>query len=188
MNTRFVSDSPLVSVARVAADFELIPDKPGVYAWFFRALPPRIGNEHCLVRRGRTLLYVGIAPRFRRSGKDRTRTTLRTRIRYHLTGNLSGSTLRHSLASLLRGRLRLHAEQRASGGITLADHESRLTKWICENAYLCWVVHPQPWKLEDAMMSHYQLPLNLAGNPSNPYKPLVSRLRKELRTSALLRA
>jgi hypothetical protein len=180
----FVRSARLITTKALSSDFTQIPDEPGVYAWFFRTIPPRVPVGNCLVRQSATLLYTGIAPRKRLTGIDRTRRTLRTRLQYHLTGNLSGSTLRHTLAALLAKRHGLQAELRHKGRITLADNERWLTAWIYRNAYVCWVENPTPWILEHQMMSAYFLPLNLAGNPDNSFKRVLSQLRKDLRLNA----
>ena len=39
-----------------------VPRRAGVYAWYFRAIPPSVPTEGCVVRDGLTLLYGGIAP------------------------------------------------------------------------------------------------------------------------------
>lgn len=42
------------------------PRKAGVYAWYFKEIPPGLISDGCRQREGLTLLYVGIAPRARR--------------------------------------------------------------------------------------------------------------------------
>lgn len=76
------------------------PRTSGIYGWYFRTVPDkRIWVEKCVHRNGCHLLYVGIAPRNRRSN-----TTLRSRIKDHYRG---WTTLRQTLGSLLAGQLGL---------------------------------------------------------------------------------
>jgi len=75
-----------------------IPAAGGIYAWFFRKVPKDVPLQHCIVRDGLTLLYVGIAPKYPGS-----KATLRSRIiRQHHRSNAAGSTLRLTLGCLLQ--------------------------------------------------------------------------------------
>jgi hypothetical protein len=40
-----------------------VPDRPGVYGWYFRQLPWPIDTSRCVHHDGHTLLNVGIAPK-----------------------------------------------------------------------------------------------------------------------------
>ena len=184
MQTDFVRTSKLVAIEDAERNFELIPDEPGVYAWFFRRPLPGIRCDDCLSRENAKLLYVGIAPRYRRVGADRTKRTLRVRLKYHLTGNLSGSTLRHSLAAILKEELNLQAQKRGTR-ITLASDEDRLNDWMRGNALLTWSTCANPWTLEHELMSAYVLPLNLMSNSRNSQRSHVSDLRSALSRTAL---
>ena len=59
-----------------------VPPEPGVYAWYFREVPPGVPTADCRRAFDATLLYVGISPKRPPSGQD-----LRRRIRYHYCGN-----------------------------------------------------------------------------------------------------
>ena len=39
-----------------------IEKKPGVYAWYFKMIPPKINAEGCIIVKELTLLYIGISP------------------------------------------------------------------------------------------------------------------------------
>src|SRR5512145_3465922 len=79
-----------------------VPRVPGVYAWYFRTLPPHVPNEPYHTAHGLTLLYVGISPKKPpQNGKPPSRQTLATRLRTHLNGNAKSSTLRLTLGCLL---------------------------------------------------------------------------------------
>jgi hypothetical protein len=64
-----------------------VPKLPGVYAWYFRELPPEVSETGCVIHNGLTLLYVGISPTKRRDALPHSRQSLSTIIRYHFQGN-----------------------------------------------------------------------------------------------------
>jgi hypothetical protein len=70
-----------------------VPATPGVYGWYFREIPPRVPVEGCVTHRGLTLLYVGISPRKPSKKGKASGNNLWKRLRGHLRGNASGSTL-----------------------------------------------------------------------------------------------
>jgi hypothetical protein len=93
---------PLVSPERLWRRAELLArpgptiPKAGFYAWYFQGIPRIVPHEECNAVDGCTLLYLGIAP-----SSEASRATLRGRMRTHLKGNVSGSTLRLSLGCIL---------------------------------------------------------------------------------------
>src|SRR6516162_4544244 len=114
-----------------------VPRQAGVYAWYFREIPPGVPTDDCRQALGATLLYVGISPKKPPSGQD-----LRGRIRYHYCGNAEGSTLRLTLGCLLGLRLyRVGSGKRR----TFADDEKRLSDWMAQNALVTWFPTPEPW-------------------------------------------
>jgi hypothetical protein len=82
-----------------------IPARPGVYAWWFRTIPSGVPTDECETHDSLTLLYVGTAPKAPASNGKQSRATLRSRLRQHLRGNASGSTLRLTLGCLLSKQL-----------------------------------------------------------------------------------
>jgi GIY-YIG catalytic domain-containing protein len=69
--------------------------RPGVYAWYFRKVPPAVPVHGCNRHAGLALLYVGISPSKPPSnGKSPSKQSLAGRVRYHFSGNAEGSTLR----------------------------------------------------------------------------------------------
>ena len=40
-----------------------VPREPGVYAWYFRCIPPGVPTSGCHTYQDLTLLYTGISPR-----------------------------------------------------------------------------------------------------------------------------
>lgn len=43
------------------------------------------------------------------------------------------------------------------------DGEERLTDWMNTHARMAWVENETPWDLEDEMLAHAVLPLNIMG-------------------------
>ena len=163
-----------------------VPAEPGVYAWYFAEVPPGVPTQGCAVRDGCTLLYVGISPSAPpANGKPPSRQNLRTRVRYHMRGNAEGSTLRLSLGCLLSARLGIELRRVGSGGRrTFARGEARLSAWLERSARVTWVVHPQPWAVEPALIATLVLALNLDQNGHSPFHATLSRLRAEAKQRA----
>jgi hypothetical protein len=178
----FLETRPLVPASAILDDFEIVPDEPGVYAWFFRPVPPRVPWTDCFGRNGYRLLYVGIAPRHRVSGKDRTRRTLRERMKNHLRGSISSSTLRISLAALLKGQKRILTERTPRGSVRIGEHEDKVTSWMVSSGSVVWLQHSRPWEIEAQLMGMYSLPLNIKGNRDHPFAHELRLLRRALKT------
>lgn len=147
-----VNLSDLVAPPRLWCRQELlttssVPRRPGVYAWYFRDDPPSVPTEGCVVRDGLTLLYGGIAPKaLPTNGKMASRQTLWHRIRYHVRGNAEGSALRLTLGCLLAEQLGIQLRRVGSGKRrTFADSEPKLSAWMDQNAYVCWIEADKPW-------------------------------------------
>src|SRR5690349_16291416 len=79
-----------------------VPRSPGVYAWYFDKIPPRVPADGCHKALGHTLLYVGIAPmkRIRPAHNVVVQRTLHHRLRDHFAGNAEGSTLIRAVGKL----------------------------------------------------------------------------------------
>lgn len=157
-----------------------VPASAGSYAWFFRSAPPGVPLERCATHRGAVLLYLGIAPS--RAGSA---STLRKRLRSHLRGNASGSTLRLSLGCLLADTLGI--ELRRVGRtrrLTFASGEAKLTDWLARNALLAWVQVDRPWRFEANLIHSLSLPLNLDMNEAHPFQQRLSMLRRAARARA----
>ena len=141
----------LVNPSRVYARVEVlprdspVPRSPGVYAWFFKEIPPRVLTENCKKFDDLYLLYVGISPKKpQRMGKP-SKQNLRTRIKNHYQGNAEGSTLRLTLGCLLSERLGVELRRVGSGKrMTFSQGEEALSNWMGENAYVSWIVHEEP--------------------------------------------
>jgi hypothetical protein len=156
-----------------------VPKTAGLYAWYFKQRPGPIDTASCHVRDGMAMLYVGIAPKKPYADGRRSKTTLHQRVRYHYTGNPEGSTLRLTLGCLLSQGLALELRRVGSGTRrTFSAGEQALTSWMAANAFVCWVAHPEPWTLEEELISRYDLPLNLDQNKRNAFHRELSQARK----------
>lgn len=183
----FFTHTELLSCEQLIANKHLIPDKSGIYAWFFKEIPPfLIGIENCYRRDRLTLLYIGIVPSSSRGDR-----TLRNRIYGdHLTGNAYGSTLRRSLGCLLSQKLGIQLRGVGTGKRTvfcvgdICTGEAFLTEWMMHNAYVTWCVHERPWQIETGMISDNFLPLNIEHNGNNANYPILKGIRKQAKDTA----
>ena len=156
--------------------------KKGVYAWYFKKTPhPNISLDSChsITCQGQQyhLLYVGIAPH-----SDTSKQTLRKRIQTHYKRNIYGSTLRRSLASLLKNELSLSTYRSGKRNRTklYGDGEKKLSEWMCKNAYITWSYVEQPWLYEKEIIESLYLPINLQYNQDGPFYNTLSKKRQEL--------
>ena len=62
--------------------------------------------------------------------------------------------------------------------------EASLRDWMADNAHVCWVEHPRPWVVEEALVRELNLPLNLRGNESHQFYQTLSGLRAKCRSEA----
>jgi len=170
---------PLYSRAELLDRDSPLPSAPGLYAWFFEQAPRSVPTEECFRRDGATLLYVGIAP----SRPTTKKSNLRSRIRQHLRGNASSSTLRLSLGCLLAPELGISLKYIKSR-FKLGDDEQRLNAWLDQNAYVCWTEFDEPWLAEGSVIKSLSLPLNLEHNDSHPFAAKLSAVRKNARQRA----
>jgi hypothetical protein len=167
-------------------DDDCVPRSPGVYAWYFRDIPPGVPTNDCVKHNQLTLLYVGIAPREPpKNGKPASARTLRSRIRYHMRGNAYGSTLRLTLGCLLSEQLRIQLRRVGSGKrMTFADGEATLSTWMEQNAFVCWAVCERPWRLEREIIGTVNLAFNLDQNSRHPYCSTLRACRAASRAKA----
>jgi hypothetical protein len=171
----------------IARDPTVVPHEPGIYGWWFDEALPDIPREGSLLLGDRRLLYVGIAPSGARgtSGKR----TLRDRLKNHCRGPVAHSTLRRTLLAL-GDDSRFAARTNHRGKLTLTStEENDLTTWMAEHLRVAWMVHPQPWELEEALIKLGQprLPLNIMGSTDTFARMLKARratLMAFARTSA----
>jgi GIY-YIG catalytic domain len=133
---------------------ESSPRGGGYLRLVLQAASGAIDTTRCNSWAGLTLLYVGISPKAPpASGLGASRQHLRRRLRQHYALNAYGSSLRLTLGCLLADQLGLVLRR--------ADGEARLSRWMADDAFVCWVAHDRPWELEDALVKTLDLPLNL---------------------------
>lgn len=173
--------SRLLSAAEILEDRTLLPDQGGIYGWWFDAELAGISTEGAAAIGRHHLLYVGIAPRRPSANGRISKRNLRTRIlRDHLGNRIGSSTLRRTLAHLLRHELQLTIEKQDRKQVMRKADEAALTRWIIDHAALSFLFHPTPWEVEAGLVQGQspRLPLNIAGSPS-PSANLLLRLRAE---------
>jgi hypothetical protein len=104
-----------------------------------------------------------------------------------MQGNAEGSTLRLSLGCILAEQLGIQL-RRVGSGRTLtfsSGGEAKISEWMEKNSRVVWQVCDEPWKLERKLISPVnRLPLNLKGNPANPFLPKLSELRRAAKVKA----
>jgi GIY-YIG catalytic domain-containing protein len=156
------------------------PQPNGIYAWYFKNIPIIVPTSECHEFKGLKLLYIGIAPAFAKSSA-----TLRTRIRTHLRGNASGSTLRLTLGCLLSEQLDLRLQPTGrTARLTFADGETILSDWLEENAFVTWAPFSRPWEVESTIIRRFSLPLNLQHNQGHPFYQQLSDIRSKCKQQA----
>lgn len=156
-----------------------ISGRQGLYAWWcrtdhladFSPSVPAVHPDGC--SDGWSLLYVGIGP-----VKEGSRTLTDRLVKDHRSGNIGGSTLRQSLAALLRDHLNLQP-QHGSDRSRLVT-ETPLTRWMTSNLGLTVSTRPRPWEIEHAVITGMNPPLNIQGG-THPFRHEVSAARKALR-------
>lgn len=156
-----------------------VPCAPGIYGWFLRNLPDNVPLSGTVTIDGFHLLYIGIAP-----ARPGSASNLRTRVRQHLAGNASGSTLRLTLGCLLSEQLRLVLSPTASGRLTFGSGESRLSEWFEQNSRIVWHTIAVPWTVEAEAIQSFVLPLNIRDNDASRFAATVSALRCAAKAAA----
>lgn len=165
---------------------DLVPKKPGIYAWYFEQIPPGVPIDGCITLNGLTLLYVGISPKAPPlNGSPPSSQHLHKRVRYHMRGNAEGSTLRLSLGCLLKDVLGIQLRRVGSGTRkTFSTGEDVLSKWMDENAFVTWVECDEPWNHEEQIIPEISLPLNIQHNNNHPFYLDLKAIRSEAKREA----
>jgi len=158
-----------------------VPALPGVYVWFFKDFPSIVPSNGCIQFNGLTALYVGISP-----GSPSSPQNLRQRVRTHYKGNAEGSTLRRTLGILQEHQSGFPLRRVGSGKRMTLTHlgEQWLDGWMQENAFINWMVHPQPWDIEHHLLKQFNFPLNIQDNGHRPFTKELSILRQKANETA----
>lgn len=178
LSRRLTHSTQLCSWSELREDRRRPPATAGAYAWFFRTVPSGVPTENCLTRDGMTLLYVGISPENPQSAG-----TLRTRLRFHYRGHAEGSTLRLTLGCLLEPILGT-VLRRSGRRLIFGSAEQQLSQWMAEHTAVTWVEIEAPWLLEEHLLATIDLPLNIEGNSSHPFRAQLRVLRDRARRRA----
>lgn len=177
----------VLSARAVCDDPALIPDRGGIYAWWFDEEIPSVPLDGTLLYGQYRLLYIGIAPRAPSAAGSESRSTLRKRIvRNHLGRRIASSTLRRSLAWLMSHSLGLGISRNGAGkAIMSRDDEERLTGWMRSHAAISLLCHKQAWTIEEDLIANGPaLPLNLKGS-THPFRTQLSAMRAKATTTNL---
>lgn len=181
----FLTSQAFLPVRDILRDRSIVPDRRGLYGWWFRDGIPGVPLSGTLTSSGYHLLYVGIAPRAPSRSGSESRSTLSRRIcRNHLGSRLASSTLRRSLACLLRDQFRLDISVKAKKLVMPKTHEAALTQWMAEFAAPTLLPDEVPWHLEDQLLAHGPaLPLNIKG-ASHEFRAELSSRRAAIGIAA----
>jgi hypothetical protein len=179
MHSVFSNPEHLYSREEVLSNPCPVTKANGVYAWFFKEVPPCVPIEGCLTHNGLTLLYIGISPD--KKGESNSAQTLQQRVRYHFKGNADGSTLRRSLGILLAKESGFPLRKVGSGKkMTLTNKgEQWLDHWMQKNAFVTWIENDAPWDFAKKLFHSLSLPLNIQGNKHHPFAAVLTQIRNE---------
>jgi hypothetical protein len=150
----------------------------GIYAWWDTqaALADHYPADFPAVDHARPL-YIGIAERQSLAARGLKMHLKRTRM----------SGLRRSLSALLRDELGLDSQVVAARGgmfgLTPAA-DAALTDWMLLHLRVTWIAHPEPRRVESAIVRAELPPLNYDHATHGPYASRVSGLRADLRSQS----
>lgn len=101
--------------------------------------------------------------------------------RNHLQGTVRTSTLRLSIAALLRTELHLEFFRDGQDRVRMSrQHEVQLSTWLHEHAAISVMQHDDPWSVEKALIEDGPpLPLNLSMS-IHSFRKALSELRRSL--------
>jgi len=125
----------LIRPADILAHIEKHEVTHGLYGWWFDGLLSEVPRGGCREFDGKHLLYIGIAPPKDRPIRPGSAAPVKKCLwRNHLRGSVRSSTLRLSLAALLKDQLGFEFYRDAGDRVRMTkDHEERLTACIEEH-------------------------------------------------------
>lgn len=169
-------EAKLQKPSNIFDDLKRVSFKKGVYGWWFDKYLKNVPRDGCKTRENLCLFYVGIAPRSQDSAS-----TLIKRMKFHLLKNdIRSSTLRRSLAALLKDELGLNFWIDGKQPKMSKANEEVLSDWMHCHAMITISECEKPWIMEgEILQSGPMLPLNLQKNKTrNPFYPKLMALRK----------
>jgi|SRR5690625_60268 len=164
------------------ADVRSVPAEPGIYGWWIRVGSLEVPIADYRQHDDFELLYVGIAPRKPSTDGRLSKSNLRKRLNQHVNGNASRSTLRRTLGVLLMETLDMELGLR--NGRPHWVEETRLTRWMHENARVAYVIDQAPWQAEDELLANATLALNIVGRTDDEFARTISARRRAARAAA----
>lgn len=159
------------------------PPKKGIYGWLFAPGSLHVPDAQYARTGDFELLYVGIAPKRPSITGKESGSQLRSRLPAHAKKDASRSTLRLTLGVLLAEELDLALgihKGRLNWG---EDGEDRLTRWINTHARVAWTEDETPWVVEDELLAHASLALNIDGRADLFSLELTNRRDKARRAA-----
>jgi len=161
-----------------------VPRLPGIYGMYFRTVPNGVPTARCNRINDSILLYVGISPERPTVRKQASTHNLFDRVRFHLRGNAERSTFRFSLGCLLCDSISIQLCDSGKSRTWGLAGERALTEWIAANVVVCWATYSSPWEVEEELLRHRCLPLNIKHNPTNPIRQDLKELRRKAKSAA----
>jgi diguanylate cyclase (GGDEF)-like protein/PAS domain S-box-containing protein len=156
----------------------MVPQESGYYVCFFKNLPQTVPLQGCTKRDGFAMVFLSSVP-----SKDGASSNLRKSVvNQYLKGNAHDSTLRLSLACLLKEELGISLAQHGSR-IYLGDDEEVLNEWLNKNARISFIADDKPWVDKAEMIKELNLPLNIEHNQLHPFYATLKKLRLDIKKS-----
>lgn len=143
------------------SDVNGAPRVKGIYGWLFTPGSLPVPDALYSYTDGFELMYVGIAPKRPGANGKESASRLRSRLAAHYNRDASRSTLRLTLGVLLAEELSLSLGLHGGRLNWGADGEAQLTRWINANARVAWAENSTPWDVEDELLAHATLALNI---------------------------
>ena len=163
-------------------DVGTVPVEPGIYGWWVRTGSLEIPVADYQQHEDFELVYVGISPRKPSAAGRASQGNIRQRLNQHVNGNASQSTLRRTFGVLLMETLDIALILRK--GRYCWSEEGVLTEWMHENARVAYAIDQAPWLVEDELLEHAILALNIHGRANDEFARSVSARRRAARAAA----
>lgn len=123
------------------------------------------------------LIYIGIAPE-----NERSKTQLKTRVmQNHMDGNISSSTFRYAIASLLK--IQFYCTGEGKNKSYKINNEDDLTDFI-KTLQVGFFHHEQPWEIEKDLILSFEPPINIEHNKKGWFCKSMRGTRKTSRDTS----